>query len=119
MREHVERMRSLGYRYERNENALLRYDRFLQTRGDLFDAPLRALLDAWRGSNPSPRHRLEVSLVGRSLSKAMHRLDPTVPILPVDSDAARQIEQLQRRPYIYTRECRVLGYFLAACDLRS
>jgi integrase/recombinase XerD len=102
MREHVERMRSLGYRYERNENALLRFDLFLQTRVDLSDAPLRALLDAWRGSNPSPRHRLEVSLVGRSLSKAMHRLDPTVAILPVDSDAARQIKQLQRRPYIYS-----------------
>jgi len=63
---------------------------------------LRALLDAWRGSNPSPRHRLEVSLVGRSVSKAMHRLDPTVTILPVDRNAACQIKQIQRCPYIYT-----------------
>jgi integrase/recombinase XerD len=102
MRQHVERMRSLGYRYERNEYALLRFDRFLQRRVDLSGAPLRALLDAWRGSNPSPRQRLEVSLVGRSLSKAMHRLDPTVAILPADSDAARQVKQLQRCPYIYS-----------------
>jgi integrase len=102
MHEHVERMRALGYRYERNENAMLRFDRFLQTRVDLTDAPLRALLDAWRGSNPSPRHRLEVSLVGRSVSKAMHRLDPTVTILPVDRNAACQIKQIQRCPYIYT-----------------
>lgn len=102
MREYVERMRSLGYRYERNENALLRFDRFLQTRVDLTDGPLCALLDAWRGSNPSPRHRLEVSLVGRSLSKAMHRHDPTVTVLPVDGNAARQVKQLQRRPFVYT-----------------
>jgi integrase/recombinase XerD len=102
MREHVERMRSVGYRYERNENALLRFDRFLQRRADLADTPLRALLDAWRGSNQRPRHQLEVSQVGRVLSKAMHRLNPTVAILPVDRDAARQVKQLQRRPYIYT-----------------
>ena len=102
MRGQVERMRSLGYRYERNEYALLRFDRFLQCRVDLSGAPLRALLDAWRGHNPSPRQRLEVSQVGRSLSKAMHRLDPTVAILPPDSDAARRVKQAQRCPYIYS-----------------
>jgi len=32
----------------------------------------------------------------------MHRLDPAVAILTVDRDAARQVKQLQRRPYIYT-----------------
>src|SRR5208282_6720372 len=60
------------------------------------------LVEAWRGSNPRPRHRLEASQVGRLLSKAMHRLDPAVAILTVDRDAARQVKQLQRRPYIYT-----------------
>ena len=102
MREHVERMRSLGYRYESSERAILRFDRFLQARDDLTDAPLRALMDAWRGSNPSPRHRLEVSLVGRSVSKAMYRLDPTVTILPVDRNAASNMRQTERRPYVYT-----------------
>ena len=102
MREHVERMRSVGYRYDRSENALLRFDRFLQRRADLAGTPLHALVEAWRGSNPRPRHRLEASQVGRLLSKAMHRLDPAVAILTVDRDAARQVKQLQRRPYIYT-----------------
>jgi integrase len=37
----------------------------------------------------------------------MHRLDPAVAILPVDRDAARQVKQLERRPYIYT-EAQVL-----------
>jgi integrase/recombinase XerD len=102
MRDHVERMRSLGYRYDCHEHALLRFDRFLQSRTDLTDAPLRRLLDAWRTTNPRPRHRLEVSQVGRVLSKAMHRLDPSVPILPVDREAARRVTQIERRPYIYS-----------------
>jgi integrase/recombinase XerD len=102
MREQVERMRSLGYRYDSQENALLRFDRFLQSRADLAGVPLRALLDAWRRSNPRPRHRMEVGQVGRLLSKTMHRLDPTVAIVPFDGDAARRAKQLQRRPYIYT-----------------
>jgi len=102
MRQHVEMMRSVGYRYDGAENALLRFDRFLQRRPDLADAPLRTLLDAWRGTTPRPRHRLEVSQVGRLLSKAMHRLDPSVEILPVDEDAARRAKQSYRHPYIYT-----------------
>lgn len=102
MRDLVERMRSVGYRYNHNEGLLLRFDLFLQRRADLTGAPLRVLLDAWCGINPRPRHRLDVGQVGRLLSKALHRLDPTVAILPVDSDAARRAEQLQRRPYIYS-----------------
>ena len=42
MREHVERMRSAGYRYDVSENALFRFDRFLQRRADLEGKPLRA-----------------------------------------------------------------------------
>jgi integrase/recombinase XerD len=48
MREHVERMRSLGYLYQANERVLLRFDRFLQGRPDLRGAPLRTVLEAWR-----------------------------------------------------------------------
>jgi integrase/recombinase XerD len=102
MREHVERMRSVGYRYTVQECALLRFDRFLQGRPDLTAAPLRKLLDDWRAYNPRPQHVLEVYRVGRALSKAMHRLDPAVPILPVDADASRRVKQIHRRPYIYT-----------------
>ena len=102
MREHVEKMRSVGYRYDGNESVLLRFDRFLQRRADLAGAPIRSLLDAWRSSNPRPRHQLEVGQVGRLLSKAMHRLDPTVEIVPVDTDAARRVKQAERCPYIYS-----------------
>jgi len=97
-------MRSVGYRYDVSEKAMLRFDRFLQRRttSNLEGAPLRVILDSWRESDPRPRHRLEVSQIGRLLSKDMHRLDPTVVILPVDREAGRLVKQTERRPYIYT-----------------
>ncbi len=102
MRKHVERMRSIGYRYACQESALLRFDHFLQRRADLAASPLLKLLDEWRRCNPSPQHFFEVYKMGRIVSKAMHRLDPDVPILPVNNDAGRRVQQIHRRPYIYT-----------------
>jgi len=102
MREHVERMRSLGYRYQSTGCILLRFDRFLQGRADLVGAPLRTLLDAWRRTNPRPQHHQVVCAVGRLVSKAMRRFDPTAAVLPFDGDASRRARRLHRRPYIYT-----------------
>lgn len=66
MREHLERMRSVGYLYDSHEQKLLRFDRFLQSHGNLAGAPLRTLLEAWRESSPRLGHSLEVcQAVGR------------------------------------------------------
>jgi integrase/recombinase XerD len=102
MREHVKRMRSLGYLYQTNERILLRFDRFLQGRPDLHGAPLRTVLEAWREVSPKPCHRYTVSAVGRLLSKAMQRVDANVAVLPYDGDADRVARRLQRKPFIYT-----------------
>lgn len=102
MREHVERMRSLGYLYRTNERILLRFDRFLQGRPDLRGAPLRTVLEAWRAVNSRPQHRQTVSSVGRLLSKAMQRVDANVAVLPYDGDADRVARRLHRKPFIYT-----------------
>jgi len=102
MREHVERMRSLGYLYQSNERVLLRFDRFVQGRPDLCDAQLQTVLEAWRQIDPRPQHRQTVAAVGRLLSKAMHRLDARVVVLPYDGDADRRARKLHRRPFIYT-----------------
>ena len=104
MREHVERMRSLGYRYQTNERVVLRLDRFLQCRPDLRHAPLRTVLDAWGKIDRRPQHRQQVSAIGRLLSKAMHRLDPSVQVLTYDMDADRRARLHHRRPFIYTEE---------------
>jgi integrase/recombinase XerD len=102
MREHVERMRSLGYLYQTNERVLLRFDRFLQGRPDLRGEPLRTALEAWRAAKSGPQHLKTVSSVGRQLSKAMQRLNPDVVVPPYDLDADRRARQLQRKPFIYT-----------------
>jgi integrase/recombinase XerD len=102
MREHVERMRSLGYLYQSNERVLLRFDRFLQGRPDLRGAQLRTVLEEWWQVDRRPQHRQTVGAVGRLLSKAMHRLDCSVAVLPYDGDAERRARKLHRRPFIYT-----------------
>jgi integrase/recombinase XerD len=102
MREHVERMRSLGYLYQTNERVLLRFDRFLQGRPDLSGQPLRTALEAWQGVKSGPQHLHTVSSVGRQLSKAMQRIDASVVVIPFDADTHRRARQLHRKPFIYT-----------------
>lgn len=64
MAEHVELMRSLGYRYDVNEGMLLRFDRFLQSRAELAGKPLNQLIDVWAQSDPSPNRLCEAKRVG-------------------------------------------------------
>ena len=93
MEEHVAQMRSRGYRYDVNEGMLLRFDRFLQGHTELSGVPLKRLIEHWSESDPSPYHLCEAQKVGRLLSKAMHRLDPNVAILPVGVEVRRASQQ--------------------------
>jgi integrase/recombinase XerD len=102
MREHVERMRSLGYLYQTNERVLLRFDRFLQGRPDLSGQPVGTALEAWRAVKWGPQHLKTVSSVERQLSKAMQRVDPSIVVPPYDADSDRRARQSQRKPFIYT-----------------
>ena len=52
MRTHVELMRASGYRYNTQASSFLRFDRFLQSRGDLLNRPWRSYC-----SNGLPRAR--------------------------------------------------------------
>ena len=102
--EHVAHMRSLGYRYETNEKILLRFDRFLQQHGELAGLPLKTLVDCWSKDHPSPSHLYEAQMAGQILSKAIHRVDPTVPILAIEDGVARAARQNERRPHVYSNE---------------
>jgi integrase/recombinase XerD len=104
MQEHVVRMRSLGYRYRSQELWMLRFDRFLQCRADLIGAPLCRLIEVWSESNPCPELLCIARKVGRLLSKAMHRLDPNVPILAAGTGVCRRTRRKHRLPYLYTEE---------------
>jgi integrase/recombinase XerD len=104
LRAHVARMQSLGYRYDTDRARLLRFDRFLQRRADLSGQPLRVLLQAWAATGSGVHHAWECQACGRAVSKAWHRLDPTVEIVRVDHQLARQVAQHHRRPYICTTQ---------------
>lgn len=109
MREHIERMRTLGYRYDTQAARLLRLDRFLQGRSDLDQQPLAILLQQWKAEVPTLRHAWECEQVGHHLARAWKRFDPRISIPKSDRRLSRQIAQQQRRPYLYTpQEVRLL-----------
>ncbi|MCY7308864.1 MAG: tyrosine-type recombinase/integrase [Rhodoferax sp.] len=109
MREHVERMQAIGYRYATQTARFLRFDRFLQGRPDLADQSPAVLLQQWAAESPTLNHACECQHVGRSLAKARRRLDPSVELPQPDRHLTRQLAQQRRRPYIYTpQEVRLL-----------
>jgi len=104
MEEHVAHMRALGYRYDNNEETLLRFDRFLQRGPELAGLPLSSLIERWSEEQPSPFHLFDAQQAGRIVSKAMHRLDPRVPVLRVADGVARAARQGHRSAHLYTDE---------------
>ena len=104
MEEHVAHMRALGYRYDTNEGILLRFDRFLQHHPELAGLPLNKLVERWSAEQPSPNHLFDARRAGRIVSKAMHRIDPRVPVLPIGEGVARAARQGHRSAHLYTDE---------------
>ena len=102
MREHITRMKSLGYRYEVQARDLRRFDRFLQRHPDLATASLPQQLEAWGHESPGLRHQLRVQQCGQMLSKALHRMDTTAPILSIEAGLHRRVVQQERRPHLFT-----------------
>lgn len=104
MRDHVVLMQAMGYRYKNQEIRLLQLDKFLQSRADLSGKPLMVLIREWTNTGSTPHHVLDCHLAGRTLSKALSRIDPTVKIIPWEQQIAQQARQLYRRPYIFNDE---------------
>lgn len=104
LRDHVTIMKSMGYRYKTDEADLLRFDRFLQSHPDLLGQPLKVLVREWTQVSRAPSHALLCQRVGRTVSKALNRIDPKIPVIPCDRRVQRQVLQLYRRPYIYTED---------------
>jgi integrase/recombinase XerD len=104
MEEHVAQMRALGYRYNTVEELLLRFDRFLQRRPELSRLSLNELGERWVEEQPSPSRLFDARKAGRVVSKAMHRVDPRVPVLPIGDGVARAARQHHRSAHLYTDE---------------
>jgi integrase len=104
MQGHVAHMRALGYRYDNNEELLLRFDRFLQRRPELSGLAMHELVERWVEEQPSPYRLFDARRAGRIVSKAMHRLDAHVPVLPIGEGVERGARQHNRSAHLYTDE---------------
>jgi integrase len=113
IRGHIERMRSLGHKYESKARNLERLDRFLQRHPALAEASLTDVLDAWRGAGRTARHRLVVQQCGRALTQALYRQDLTTEVLTIEHGLQRRVIAEERKPRIFT-ETEVDRLFLAA-----
>jgi len=102
MCEHIARMRSLGYKYEVRARDLRRFDRYLQRHADLAGQPLEGQLAAWRRTLRTPRHELRVEQCARTLTRALHRKDLTVPVVAVTRGLQRRVERAERKPHLFT-----------------
>jgi integrase len=113
IRRHIERMQSLGHRYETKTCNLKQLDRFLQLHPALAEAPLTDVLAAWRSAGRTARHQLLVQQCGRALTQALHRRDLTTEVLTIEHGLQRRAIAEERKPYLFT-EAEVDRLFLAA-----
>jgi integrase len=103
MQAHVQRMRSLGYRYK-HENQFLHFDRFLQQRPDAADQPLNVLIREYAEQAPSAHAQLSRLSKGRILAQALTRKG--IPTVAVAADRMLRHEATRQRirPFIYTTD---------------
>jgi integrase len=101
MRDHVLRMRSLGYRY-RHESRFVHFDRFLQMRSNAAGEPLSKLVHEYSASASSPFQKLQRLSIGKIVAKALTRSG--IPTPPVASDRllTHEVSRKRNGPYIYT-----------------
>jgi integrase/recombinase XerD len=104
MREHINLMKTMGYRYNVHEERMLRLDRFLQGRADLSGQPLPVVIREWTNAGATPQHAYECHVTGRSLSRAILRVDPTVETIAWDKRISREARKRYRQPYIFSEQ---------------
>jgi site-specific recombinase XerD len=109
IREHVNRMRTLGFRY-RHENRFVHFDRFLQQRPDADQQSLTALVREYTACARSAAVRVQRIEVGRVIAKEMNRRGLAVAAPRRDRMLLQEMIRSRRRPYIYSNEeiCRLL-----------
>lgn len=103
MRDHIQRMRSLGFHY-RHESEFLRFDRFLQERPGAAAESLSKLTREYAAAAGSPALKLERIRLGNIVAGALTRNGvATASIIP-DRLLLREVARKSCRPFIYSRE---------------
>jgi site-specific recombinase XerD len=104
MLEHINLMKAMGYRYNVHEERMLRLDRFLQGRAELSGQPITVVIREWTNAGSTPQHAYECHATGRSLCRAISRVDPTVETISWDKRISREARKLYRQPYIFSEQ---------------
>jgi integrase len=102
MEAHIERMRTLGYRYD--EKRFLRFDRFVQGRMGAANQSLSKLIREYAETTPSAASKLERIKVGRVLAKSMSRDGTPTAAVAMDRMIKREALRKRCKPYIYSAE---------------
>jgi integrase len=80
--------------------------------------PLTVVIREWTNAGSTLQHAYECHTTGRSLSKALSRIDPTVENIAWDSRISRDARRQYRRPYIFS-EPEIRASLEAAMSLPS
>jgi len=101
IREHVERMRTLGFRYD--ENRFLRFDRFLQ-QSNASKQTFSTLVRQYAALASSAATKLERVKLGRVLARALNRRGIPTAAPERDRMLVQETVRMRCRPYIYTED---------------
>jgi integrase/recombinase XerD len=101
IRGHVERMRTLGYRY-RHADWFIRFDRFLQQRPGAESEPYAVLAREYVAAAASPAGKLHHLRVTRVVARALQRSGIAVPEPATDRLLMQEVARKRIRPYIYS-----------------
>ena len=103
MREHVNRMWTLGLRY-RHENRFLHFDRFLQQRPGADQEPLATLIREYAAAASSAAGKVQRIDLGRVIARELNRVGLAVAPPKRDRMLVQEMLRCRRRPHIYTAE---------------
>lgn len=101
IRGHVERMRTLGYRY-RHADWFIRFDRFLQQRPGAENESYAVLAREYVAAAASPAGKLHHLRVTRVVAKALQRSGFAVAEPATDRLLMQEVARKRIRPYIYS-----------------
>ncbi len=101
MRDHVQRMQTLGFRYG-HESRFLRFDRFLQERPGARNETLITLIREYVALAPSASEKLLRISVGRLIARALERSGTPTVQPKWDRALVQEMHRKRNHPYIYT-----------------
>jgi integrase len=102
IREHVERMQTLGFRY--TENRFLHFDRFLQQMPGAAEEAFSTLVRRYAALANSAATKLERIKLGRVLARALSRRGIPTTTPERDRMLVQEMLRMRCRPYIYTED---------------